>query len=319
MRKLVKNTGVVFSALASRDHQLEQQIVNGEHTFHAAAQASQAFAEAFHALPAFEHNSRIALKEIDKFAEVANPYFEEFRPTEHQLSKLLKAAKPFAPEFNKFLTSLGPLTKAAKTGLPDVKKTPRPDGSDPRKPSSGAAQPRPVPAVHGRLRARAAGVLREPRGRLAVEPERRQYRRILLERRQSQCAPRLSGRHSSADAEDPLPDDDGGAQCRKPGDLPGKVATNRSNAYPLPGTYSSLASGLPVFSTKGCSGEAPTVSGPANETISEEIIQQLQQFKVANKQGSPNDIPAPACTQQGPFTFNGKTSQFPQVVYGGKK
>ena len=52
MRALVHNTGVVFDALASRDHQLEGLIVNGEHTFHAAAEGSQAFAEAFRELPA---------------------------------------------------------------------------------------------------------------------------------------------------------------------------------------------------------------------------------------------------------------------------
>ncbi len=65
VKALVHNTGVVFNALASRDNQLEGSIENGERTFHAAAEASQAFAEAFHALPTFEHNSTVALKETD--------------------------------------------------------------------------------------------------------------------------------------------------------------------------------------------------------------------------------------------------------------
>ena len=51
VREVVHNTGVVFNALASRDHQLEGLIVNGEHTFHAAAEGSQAFAEAFRRCP----------------------------------------------------------------------------------------------------------------------------------------------------------------------------------------------------------------------------------------------------------------------------
>jgi hypothetical protein len=29
-------------------------------------------------------------------------------------------------------------------------------------------------------------------------------------------------------------------------------------------------------------------------------------------------VAAPPCNQQGPFTFNGHTSQFPLVTYGGK-
>ncbi len=107
MRELVHNTGVVFNALASRDHQLEGSIVNGERTFHAAAEASKAFAESFRALPTFEHNGTLAFKEVDRFAAVANPYLEEFQPTERQLTALLTAAKPFAPGLNHFLTCSG--------------------------------------------------------------------------------------------------------------------------------------------------------------------------------------------------------------------
>src|SRR5947209_5073935 len=68
VRALIHNTGVVFDALAGRDHQLESLIVNGERPFHAAAEGGQAFANAFRALPTFERNSRVALKEIDRFA-----------------------------------------------------------------------------------------------------------------------------------------------------------------------------------------------------------------------------------------------------------
>ncbi len=65
----------------------------------------------------------MALKETDRFAAVANPYFEEFRPDRAPArARCSQAAKPFAPEFNSFLTALGPLTKAAETGLPDMKK-----------------------------------------------------------------------------------------------------------------------------------------------------------------------------------------------------
>src|SRR5438105_8963782 len=44
VRAVIHNTGVVFNALAGRDHQLESLIVNGEKTFHAAAEANQAWA-----------------------------------------------------------------------------------------------------------------------------------------------------------------------------------------------------------------------------------------------------------------------------------
>ena len=79
-----------------------------------------------------------------------------------------------------------------------------------------------------------------------------------------------------------------------------------------------LASGLPVFSSSTCANSAPAVAGPANETISDSIIEQLIGFQVANKPGEPNQVAAPPCLQQGPFTFNGQSSQFPHVVYQGK-
>ena len=122
VRALVHNTGVVFDALAGRDHQLEGLISNGEHTFHAAAESSQAFAETWRALPPFESSSIVALKTIDRFAVLASPYLDEFRPAERQLALLLPAAKPFAPQFDSFLTATGPLTTAAKKGLPATAK-----------------------------------------------------------------------------------------------------------------------------------------------------------------------------------------------------
>ena len=295
---LVRNTGVVFNALASREHQLEGLIANGERTFHAAAQASEQFAEAFRALPTFERNSRIALKEIDKFAKVASPYFDEFRPTEVQLSRLLSAVKPFAPEFNKFLTSLGPLTTAAKTGLPDTKKSldltvpvlenlrPVLHNLDPFLQYTGEYVHE-LQAFFANLAAATSASLGD--GNIGSGPKLHYLTTMAVLSPESLAV------------------------------YPSKIATNRSNAYPLAGTYSSLTSGLPVFSTNGCGTAAPSVTGPANETISEETIQQIQEFKVANKPETPNDVPAPGCTQQGLSSFNGEASQFSHVVYKARK
>jgi phospholipid/cholesterol/gamma-HCH transport system substrate-binding protein len=302
VKALVRNTGVVFNALASRDHQLEGLIVNGEHTFHAAAEGSQAFANAFRALPTFERNSRIALKELDRFAADASPFLDEFRPAERQLSALLSAAKPFAPQFDKFLTSLGPLTKAAKRGLPDVKKTlnlttpvlenlrPVLHNLDPFLQYTGEF----VPELQGFFANLAAA---------------------------SQASVGNSNIEAIAGQKGPKQHYLTAMQVLSPESLavyPNRVGTDRANAYPLPGTYKSLSSGLPVFNSSNCANSAPSVSGPANETISEELIQQIIKFKVANEPETPNKVPAPSCNQQGPFTFNGQSSQFPHAVYGGK-
>ena len=294
VKALVHNTGVVFNALASRDHQLEGSIVNGERTFHAAAQASHAFAETFRALPTFERNSRVALKEVDRFSTIANPYFKEFRPAERQLALLLQSAKPFAPEFNKFITSIGPLTKAAKNGLPDLKKSlnlvvpvlenlrPVLHNLDPFLQYTGEYVPE-VQAFFANITG--ATEASEPNSNTATGPKLHLLTTMAVLSPQSLAI------------------------------YPSPVGTARSNAYPHSGVYRSLVSGLPVFSSSACANSAPSVSGPANETVSTEIIEKLIQFKVANAPESSNSVPAPACVQQGPFTFNGETSQFPHVVY----
>jgi phospholipid/cholesterol/gamma-HCH transport system substrate-binding protein len=300
VRALVHNTGVVFNALASRDHQLEGAIVNGQRTLHSAAEASQAFAEAVRALPTFERNSRVAFKEVDRFAAVASPYFEEFRPTERQLALLLAAAKPFAPEFNHFLTALGPLTKSAKTDLPDMKKaldltapvlenfTPVLHNLDPFLQYTGEYVPE-LQAFFANVTA--ASEASEENSDTGGTPKQHLLTTMAVLSPESLAI------------------------------YPNRIGTDRANAYPHSGAYSSLASGLPVFSSSACADSAPAVSGPANETVSEELLKQLTQPQnagespVANEPGTANKVAAPPCVQQGPFTFNGQTSQFPHAVY----
>ena len=74
-----------------------------------------------------------------------------------------------------------------------------------------------------------------------------------------------------------------------------------------------------MFSTSSCANSAPSVTGPANATVTQGIIEQLIELHVANApESTANSVPAPPCLQQSPFTFNGQTSQFPHVVYNGK-
>src|SRR3954447_1931784 len=323
LRGLVKNTGVVFNALASRDHQLEGLIVNGEHTFKAAASASDAWAAAFRALPGFERNSIKALKELDKFSTVANPFLEEFRPAERSLSSLLAAAKPFAPELDRFLTSLGPLTKAAKKGLPDLGKSldltvpilenfrPILHNLDPFLQYTGTYV-REVQTFFSNITAAA----QFQQGNANIEGGQGPKQHLLMTL--ATLNPESLASYST------------------------QVGSQRANAYPLPGTYNQIGSGLPVFSTDSCGHATPSVNGPPSEVISEQLILRLINLKVANRPetftgfapkekgekeelekaeklpAGTNQVPAPPCVQQGPNTFNGKTSQFPHTVYEGK-
>jgi phospholipid/cholesterol/gamma-HCH transport system substrate-binding protein len=296
---LVHNTGVVFTALAGRDHELEGLIVNGEHTFHAAADGSQAFAQAFRELPRFESSSRVALKELDRFAAAANPYYEEFRPTELQLSKLVGAAKPFTPPFNSFLTSLGPLTKAAKQDLPDVAKSlhltvpllenlsPVLHNFDPFLQYTGEYVPE-VQALFANLTA--ATEAHDTNSDDSTAGVEQHYLRSM-----QALAPQGLAVYSQ------------------------RVGTDRANPYFKPGAFNSLAGGLQAFSTSACANSAPAVTGPPNATVTQGVIEQLIELHIANAPETANSVPAPPCLQQSPFTFSGQSSQFPHVVYGGKQ
>lgn len=300
---LFKNTGEVFDALGERDHQFEGLIVNGERTFHAAAQESAAFAGAFKLFPSFERNSQTAFKELDKFSAIANPFFDEFAPVQRQLSSLLEATKPFAPQFNTFLTALGPLTSAAKRGLPDVKQftaltTPllenfRPvlHNFDPFLQLTDQYIPE-LQAFFANFAA--ATQTKAQDSNLAVNGESRGPQLHFL-KAMFVLTPESLAIYTK------------------------RIGTNRANPYFQPGAFRALTNGgLKVFEGGACANSAPSVSGPPNETISKALIEQLIQFHIANAPETANAVPAPACNQQGPFTFNGQTSQYPHVVYRGR-
>lgn len=304
---LIHNTGVVFEALGGRDHQLEGLIVNGEHTFKAAAEESQAFAAAFRALPGFESSSSNALRELDSFQKTALPYYRQYRGVERQLAPTLQALAKFAPPFRSFLTGLGRWTTAANKGLPAFDRvlalttpalselTPNLRNINPFLQYLGDYEPE--------LESFFANTTAATQGSAANENEASGRVTQHYLRGMNVLGP------------------EGLAVFSEP---PG---TNRSNPYFHPGVFTALSS-LPVFSTAFCSNSAPAVEGPANETVSETLIKALRgepfplpgtgtistSPPVANKPGQPNQVAAPACVKQEPFTFNGHTSQFPQVT-----
>ena len=315
---LIHNTGVVFNALAGRDHQLEGLIANGERTFSAAAEESQAFAAAFRALPGFESASTIALRQLDTFANAANPYYEQFRAVEKQLTPTVKALIPFAPAFEHQVVALGGWTKASEQGLPAFERilalttpvlnelTPELRNLNPFLRNLGEYEPELQSFFANATAASEANSNNEQVTVSSGEKPRQHYLRGM----------NVVGPESLAVYSTP-------------------VGTNRGNAYFQPGAFASLLSGLPVFSSAFCANSSPAASGPANEFVSEAVIKQLRGepveveiesegrkekkllgalSPVVNTPGHPNVVGAPACRQQGPFTVEGHTSQFPQIT-----
>jgi phospholipid/cholesterol/gamma-HCH transport system substrate-binding protein len=316
LRASIHNTGAVFDALTARRGQFRGFISNGARTFHAAAEASQAFAEAFHELPAFERNGQTALRSLDRFATDTSPLLDQLRPFEERLTPLLQAVKPFTPPFNSLLTSLGPLARAGKRGLPDVKKT-----LNLTTPVLAALSP--VLHNFNPFFQYASEYVPELQALFANGTAATQTHE------KNKNIPGGPQQHFLKAMQVLTPEGLGVYQQR--------IGTNRGNAYPQPGAFRSLAGGLSVFSSASCANSGPSLSGPPLGTVNEEVIEQLIGLTPGSRKEGPeghpgvanhalyppvannpaaasNEIPAPPCKQQGPFTFNGVTSQFPHAT-----
>jgi phospholipid/cholesterol/gamma-HCH transport system substrate-binding protein len=293
---VVRNTGKVFDDLTQREHQLERLIADGEAVLTPAAAVSAQFADAWRELPGLERSSEVGLRSLNHLATNASPLLTELKPSERELTLLLHTAESFAPNFDALLTSLGPLTSAAKQGLPDFAKslgltTPflealRPvlHNFDPLLQYTDEYLPT-VEAFFGNFAAASQG--RIVSSNVPGAPVKPHYLRAM--------------QHLSTESL---------------AVFPSRIGTNRSNAYSHSGAFSSLASGLPVFSAGNCADSAPTIEGPANEYVTEELIKELIARKIGNAGGSAgNSVPAPSCTQQKALEFNGQASQFPHVTY----
>lgn len=300
VQKLIHDTGTIFDALTEREGQLRELAVQGERTFSAAANASKQFAEAFRELPEFEQSSETVLKSVNKLSRAANPVLDQLRPAERALTPLLQQVKSFAPPFDRLLTALGPFTSAAKQGLPTLSTSlkltepllsalrPVLHNFDPLLQYLGEYLPE-MQSLFANFTAASEARLGDSNitsnsvGR-ATKPR---YLRAM-----QYVGPESLAVYSS------------------------RLGVNRNNAYPHPGALANLASGLEVFNASNCADSAPSIEGPANANVTQALIEELLQHGVVNPSGSTsNSIPAPACKQQGPFAFNGKTSQFPHVTY----
>jgi phospholipid/cholesterol/gamma-HCH transport system substrate-binding protein len=294
---VVRGTGEVFDALSERDHQFQGLVVNGERTFGALAQSSQAFAQVWRELPAFEHNSSVALRSIDSLAVAANPVIDQLRPAEIALTPLVHSLQSFSPALDNLLTGLGPLTTAAEKAVPDIK-----------------------------TQLNLTAPLLEH-----VIPFTRNFNPLLEEL--SRYVPELQALLANATAATEGSSQEGGPAGPRlhylstlatvnPDSLAlyaQRTGFNRANPYQASGASKGVgAGGMPVFSSSTCGNPVPTISGPGNAQVPQSLIELLVSLGYIHAQGNSAAVPAPACNQAAPFTIDGRTTQFPQITEAAK-
>ena len=193
-------------------------------------------------LPAFEHNSTVAFKELDKFADDLQPVPRPVPAAQRQLGDWRQQTTTFAPPFNTLPDRAGAADEGREGRPAGYRQGARADRPGARKHQPGPAQLRSVPAVHRRIRARAAGAVRQ------------RHRRQRGPRPPTPTTRGRAAQHYLRSMQVVTPQ--GLAVYNQ------RIGTDRGNPYFKPGAFSSLASGLPVFSNSTCANSAPAVTGP---------------------------------------------------------
>jgi phospholipid/cholesterol/gamma-HCH transport system substrate-binding protein len=121
VRRLVRNTGVVFGALNEREDQLRALMVNTDQAFTATAEQKEALAETFAIFPTFLDESRATMIDLESFSRQTRPLVNDLRPALRDLGPTLRDVRALAPDLADFYRDLDPLITVSKRGLPALR------------------------------------------------------------------------------------------------------------------------------------------------------------------------------------------------------
>ena len=121
VRRLVRNSGVVFNAVSADRSQLRNLIVGADQTFAATASEQQALAAAISILPTFLDETKATLAKLQVFAANTDPLIHDLRPAAHDLAPTLHDVRVLAPDLKRTFQKLDPLIRASRTGLPALR------------------------------------------------------------------------------------------------------------------------------------------------------------------------------------------------------
>jgi phospholipid/cholesterol/gamma-HCH transport system substrate-binding protein len=118
VRRLIKNTGVVFGALNQRKGQLRDLVVNSDRTFSALQSEQNALADTFRIFPTFLDESKFTLARLEDFSTRTRPLVNELKPVADDLGPTVRDLGALAPDLETFFRKLPPVIESSKTDLP---------------------------------------------------------------------------------------------------------------------------------------------------------------------------------------------------------
>ena len=287
-QQLVRDTGVVFSALTERKGQLRSLIVNSNRLFETTAARDAELADTFRVFPTFLAEARLTTNRVTEFAEKTDPLVSQLRPAARELSPTLLALEGLAPDLKAFFRDLDPLITVSKKGLPALE-----------------------------------NFLDETRPLLAqVDPFLRELNPILsyLGLYKREITAFFANDVAATQAtEQPLGSDVPVHYLRttnpiNPENLaayPYRISTNRSNPYVEPGGYRKLKSGLEVLDDYYCTtNAAPPVSPVPSPLLPEQLRELVVRFAY-----TASGPVAPPCKEQRPLgpRLTGTEGVYPHV------
>jgi len=135
VRRLIKNTGVVFGALNERQGALRRLIVNSNNTFEATASRDRALAETFRIFPTFLDESKATLARLETFAKNTRPLVNptgapgpgcprgcSLRPAADDLGPTVRDLGELAPHAERLFRDLDPLIRTSARSLPQLER-----------------------------------------------------------------------------------------------------------------------------------------------------------------------------------------------------
>jgi phospholipid/cholesterol/gamma-HCH transport system substrate-binding protein len=287
VRRLVRNTGVVFDALSRRDHELSSLITNSNKVFAATASRDHQLADTFRALPTFERESKTTVERLTAFAKNANPVTTQLRPAARELSPTLVKLSQLAPDLKAFFRDLNPLIDASKSGLPATEQFLRqlqgllPEFDGPLK------QLNPILDGAGLYKNElTAFFANSVAATQAAEPAAGAKDLVHYLRTTNPLNPETLAQY------------------------PKRLPTNRPNPYPFPGSSLGLKSGLQVFENRQCTADSMhfDVGDPIDGILSAALRNNVIQFALGG-----GTVVAPPCKLQPRYNVQGKVTRYPQV------
>ncbi|MBV9335617.1 MAG: MCE family protein [Solirubrobacterales bacterium] len=280
---LLRDGGQVFSAIARSPAALQALIDNSNAAFSATAAQSAALEQTIRAFPAFLVAQRTTIDRVRRFAITTKPLVDELRPAAVQLTPTLKSVAALAPALKSLLVNIGPLTAASRRGIPALETFLR--DSVPLltrlKPYLGGVIP--VIDYIGTYQREIAGFFANSTAAgQATAPASVGGKLLHYVRVSNPVNPETLTNYSH------------------------RLSTNRGNPYLIPGGYSRLLAGLPVFGSYLCTGNPPPAIGP---TIPASLAAVLgSTYYTADPSGPP-------CMAQEPLgeVTTGQRQAFPQL------